>query len=579
VRQQFGIEVALTRLFANPTIKGLAREGAPKDWALLELGAVPFRTQGSEPPLFLVHEVSGEMFYVQKLMRHIDASVRIYGLTSEPLAKVSLRTMQGMAARLARTIRAVQPTGPYRVAGWSFGGMLAYEIATHLIGQDEKVEFLGLFDTVFRAPEVAEVAPLDEAFFRVIVMQRSPAAIAAELNAIEPGDFDALVRKCQELSLIPKRLSTAQIQQYVSRWQIHYSASDQYQAYPIPVPIHLFAAQDSVSGDASRGWNAVLPAELIHIIPVPGGHSTMMNDPHIASLGSALSQAIDQAAPSRSAQVIGGYSPLLPVQAGRPGISPVFCIPGAGGNAASFADFADALGEIWPVYAVQPRGLNGLDVPHSTVAAAAQAYLTAMEEISPKLPVHLVGHSFGGWVAFEMALRLRAAGRKVTSLTLIDSDAPRATGREYTHGEALMKLMEIWELASERPLGIVEEDIAKLNADEQLALLHERLVQVGLMPARSRPEALPGVLRTFGTAVRTTYQPNAVYIGPIRLVLLTDSRLEGAANERQFAKVACGWETWAPNLDVWHGPGNHMTALKLPNVQLLADWMGASWNE
>ena len=50
---------------------------------------------------------------------------------------------------MIKMIRAVQPTGPYRVAGWSFGGTLAYEIATQLIGVDQEVEFLGLIDTYY----------------------------------------------------------------------------------------------------------------------------------------------------------------------------------------------------------------------------------------------------------------------------------------------------------------------------------------------------------------------------------------------------------------------------------------------
>jgi len=51
-----------------------------------------------------------------------------------------------MAARLVEIIRTVQPVGPYRFAGWSLGGVLAYEVATQLIGQDQMVEFVGLID-------------------------------------------------------------------------------------------------------------------------------------------------------------------------------------------------------------------------------------------------------------------------------------------------------------------------------------------------------------------------------------------------------------------------------------------------
>jgi arthrofactin-type cyclic lipopeptide synthetase C len=52
-----------------------------------------------------------------------------------------------MATRMVGIIRSVQPHGPYRLAGWSFGGLLAYEVAQQLLGLDEAVAFVGLLDT------------------------------------------------------------------------------------------------------------------------------------------------------------------------------------------------------------------------------------------------------------------------------------------------------------------------------------------------------------------------------------------------------------------------------------------------
>jgi len=67
-----------------------------------------------------------------------------------------------MATRMVRMIRSVQPAGPYRVAGWSLGGTIAYEIATQLVGAHEQVEFIGLFDTCCpRSSAVARQAKLD----------------------------------------------------------------------------------------------------------------------------------------------------------------------------------------------------------------------------------------------------------------------------------------------------------------------------------------------------------------------------------------------------------------------------------
>ncbi len=574
--KQNGMKVSLTQLFAHPTIKAVAQQVTLEDRSFLDLDVVPFRTKGDGTPLFLVHEISGEVRYGHELMHHIDADIPIYGLTGEPPSEISLRTVQGMATRFVQAIRAVQPAGPYRIAGWSFGGMLAYEIAAQLTGEDEKVEFLGLLDT-YREVSITDFPQQDAGLLHKIIEAWYPTqAIAGELTAA--ADFSALVRKYQESGLLPEHFSIEEIRAYLFRIRLHYQAGHEYEAHPIPVPIYLLSAQQGETDDASRGWGAVAPEGLIHIIPVPGNHKSMMEKPHIASLGAAISRTIHEIGASRAVQEHDNYSPLVMVQKGRRGTAPMICLPGAGGNAISFVSLAAALGEEWFVYGGQPRGLDGLDVPHSTVPAAARAYLRALEENCPDGPVHLLGHSFGGWVAFEMALRLRAAGREVVSLTLVDSESPggrRAVGREFTRAEALMKLVEIWELTAERPLGVALEDLAGRDAGQQLALLHERLVQAGLMPPRSMPDALAGTARTFETAIRTGYQPKSKYPGPVRLVLLPDPRLDDETNRKQFAEAVGGWRDWAQDLEEWRGPGNHMTALKPPHVTALAGWVRA----
>src|SRR5262245_45352960 len=104
-----------------------------------------------------------------------------------------------------------------------------------------------------------------------------------------------MAQKCQELSLLPKpfdRLSITELRDVIIRLRLHTEATNQYEASPIGVPIHLFIAQESSSDDKSRGWSAVVPAQQLSIIPVPGDHWSMMEKPHVAHLGTALSSAI-----------------------------------------------------------------------------------------------------------------------------------------------------------------------------------------------------------------------------------------------------------------------------------------------
>jgi thioesterase domain-containing protein len=103
-------------------------------------------------------------------------------------------------------------------------------------------------------------------------------------------------------------------------------------------------------------------------------------------------------------------------------------------------------------------------------------------------------------------------------------------------------------------------------------LLHAGMVCAGLLPQRSTPDAMCGPARVFGTALRTRYVPRHAHAGSMRLVLADDPSLDTAANQRAKQKTIEGWRRYAPNLAVWHGPGNHFTILKAPHVQDLAQW-------
>src|SRR5262249_50820553 len=81
---------------------------------------------------------------------HINSNIPVYALTGPEISQKPFTTLRAAAARFIRMIREVQPQGPYRLAGWSLGGMLAYEVATQLIGMDQAVEFLGMIDTFLR---------------------------------------------------------------------------------------------------------------------------------------------------------------------------------------------------------------------------------------------------------------------------------------------------------------------------------------------------------------------------------------------------------------------------------------------
>jgi thioesterase domain-containing protein len=213
--------------------------------------------------------------------------------------------------------------------------------------------------------------------------------------------------------------------------------------------------------------------------------------------------------------------------------------------------------------------VDGLLPPHASVASAASCYARAIDEVAPRRPVHLLGHSFGGWVVFEIARLLVAAGRQIGSLTILDSEAP-GSAEEYTNTEMLAKLVDTFELILERPFGVTPRELDRCSEATQRDLLHRRLVAEGLMPSVSHSVALRGPIRTFAASIRAGYVPETAYAGPVTLVLVDDPKLDAAANQLAHQRLTAAWTRCAPRLTTAHVPGNHVSVLKHPHVRHLA---------
>jgi thioesterase domain-containing protein len=338
---------------------------------------------------------------------------------------------------------------------------------------------------------------------------------------------------------------------------------------PLPIPVHLFAATEGSPVDPVSGWSTVVPESLLRVIRVAGTHHSIMLTPNVEGLGKTFSNAIRNAAADAGELPERSYSSRTTLQYGRHNLAPLFCVPGAGASITSFIELADALEHERPIYGLQPRGLEGELVPHSTVQAASQFYLRTILDIHPTGPLHLLGHSFGGWVVFDIAQRLLETGREIGSLTILDSEVPESRC-EYNNTEAVMAWIEIFEQILERPLGVGRRDLNSLNESAQRKLLHERMVSEGLVPPRSDPGVLRGPLRIFAISLRTHYRPEKVYPGPVQLILVDNPKLDQDANRRSQKCIVDGWKQWAPNLICTYAPGNHMTVLKPPHVQTIA---------
>lgn len=140
--------------------------------------------------------------------------------------------------------------------------------------------------------------------------------------------------------------------------------------------------------------------------------AVMFTAPNIAGLAKLISDK--ETVPSQI---------LVPIQTNG-NAPPIFGVPGAGGNVLSLRLLGKTLGESQPFYGLQAVGMDGATQPLESVEQTAQAYIAALKTIQPCGPYSLLGHSYGGVVAFEMARILLEQAEQISSLILIDSIAP-----------------------------------------------------------------------------------------------------------------------------------------------------------
>jgi len=109
------------------------------------------RSGDNSQPLFFIHPAGGTVFVYQKLISLLDKNQTCYGIQYPLDEKYEFnlpKNIQELAAFYVDLIRHVQPRGPYAVIGYSFGGMLAYEIAYQLYKSGQKIAMIGILDTL-----------------------------------------------------------------------------------------------------------------------------------------------------------------------------------------------------------------------------------------------------------------------------------------------------------------------------------------------------------------------------------------------------------------------------------------------
>jgi thioesterase domain-containing protein len=285
--ERIGIRILTDDLFAHPTILSLSQKLGEKGYRVSLDEAICVRSGASEP-LFLTHEGRGQIRYVQTLTPYIDAGIPVYALPAVEIDKPPLHTVEEMARRMVQMIRAVQPNGPHRIAGFSFGALLAYEIAAQLIAAGQAVNFLGLLDAPHPECAFGDSQQHEWTLVRMDHNLTDDEKQITRMSVSATGDVAEFVQQyCKMLHLEPTR----QLTRYLARAYSYFRAAIQYRPSHLPVPTYVFVSQEHDLVD-SLGWDKSISNDLLRLRRVAGTHHTMMSRPNVEALGRILSEAI-----------------------------------------------------------------------------------------------------------------------------------------------------------------------------------------------------------------------------------------------------------------------------------------------
>ena len=253
----------------------------------------PLKWTGDQRPIFMVHPPGGIVMCYRELAARVEPrqpliAIRSRGLHGhEPLPN----SIEEAARDYIGAIRSFQPTGPYRLGGWSLGGLFALEMATQLLASGVAVEQLLLLDTAI--PDgAAQLVPSE-----VLVSAGREYGVnlsLRELNDLHPDEqLPLLWQHAKSLGVLreetPPEVVTQVLQDLKSLFHHHMELATRYQVQPYAGEITLIRPREvpfeqSLSPD--RGWGFV--AQSVKVRYVSGHHHSMVQMPHVIELAAAI---------------------------------------------------------------------------------------------------------------------------------------------------------------------------------------------------------------------------------------------------------------------------------------------------
>ena len=324
IESQLLLNVPMARFLEGPSIERLAEvasalimeesggsQGASTgaseeaDWSPL----LPLQSTGTKSPIFCIHPAGGDVRCYLDMARQMGEDQPVYVLRARGIEHdvPPHDSISELARDYLAAIREVQPSGPYLLAGWSTGGIFAYEMTRQLLDDGEQVEKLLMIDSP--TPAIFNDVDLeDDARFLYDVVNFSNYFAGAEmkvsyekLRCQHPDErMRAVLDEAIKHKVVPPDVSIDRLRRIIDVCRAHSRAIMDYEPPKLAQEVHIFRpAERSVLMEASGqqiaadlGWDLFITAKF-NFYQVPGDHFSMMTGENATRLAELIGKSLE----------------------------------------------------------------------------------------------------------------------------------------------------------------------------------------------------------------------------------------------------------------------------------------------
>ena len=309
IEKETGKRLPLATLFEHSTIEKLAMKIHSEEeekWDAL----VPIKTTGTKDPVYMIHGGGLNVLFYKPIVDFMDEDQPIYGLQALGLNKPSLpvTTLEEIAAAYIADLLKVNPLGPYSLTGYSFGGLIAFEMAKQLVEMGKTVKFVGIVDTYLGSVDDKATVSSGKLTKKILrQFTKIPFLIRSFIDYPKDAyqyQLNTLKYKLNRIYPIFKVSEVAEVKNgseelspyETTIYNTYAAAHEQYTITPAPVKISLLRVKKRiyfVDDPVYLGWKKF--AKLgIDIHELPGDHASILHPPNDKQFARVLQDALDQ---------------------------------------------------------------------------------------------------------------------------------------------------------------------------------------------------------------------------------------------------------------------------------------------